>query len=280
MLQAASRLHLCRQMQKTLLILVALIAVTHPARAQSPTSPPLFTKGDAFWAAAFVVGSVALSTADVRIAAVLNDSTRRSEGRDRFARNFAKVQEGTLFVGNMALWGIARLARLPAMADITFHAAEAVVVGSAASQMIRGPLGRSRPHVTNHTDQYDFKPFNGFRDFDHRAFPSIHTASAFAVATVYALETRRRAPRATWIVAPIAYTLAAGPALSRMYTGQHWASDILGGAIMGTFAGMKMVRYNHDVRPNNRVNRFFLGARNVQVGLGSGSVSASFATQF
>jgi membrane-associated phospholipid phosphatase len=280
MLQAASRLHVCRQMQKTLLVLVALIAVTHPARAQNPTSPPLFTKGDAFWAAAFVVGSVALSTADVRIAAVLNDSTRRSEGRDRFARNFAKVQEGTLFVGNMALWGIARLARLPAMADITFHAAEAVVVGSAASQMIRGPLGRSRPHVTNHTDQYDFKPFNGFRDFDHRAFPSIHTASAFAVATVYALETRRRAPRATWIVAPIAYTLAAGPALSRMYTGQHWASDILGGAIMGTFAGMKMVRYNHDVRPNNRVNRFFLGARNVQVGLGSGSVSASFATQF
>ena len=266
-------------MRKTISILAAL-SISTLARAQSSDPPSLFTRSDAFWAAGFVVGSVALSTADVRIAAFMNDSTHRSEGLDRFARNFAKVQEGTLFFGNMALWGIARLARLPAMADITFHAAEAVVVGSLSSQMIRGPLGRSRPHVTNHTDQYDFKPFKGFRDFDHRAFPSIHTASAFAVATVYTLETQRRAPRATWIVAPIAYTLAAGPALSRMYTGQHWASDILGGALMGAFAGMKMVRYNHDVRPNNRVNRFFLGARNLQVGVGSGSFSASYATRF
>lgn len=267
-------------MRNWLLIVAALIAVGRPAQGQGSDPPPLFTKGDAFWAAAFLVGSVAVSTADVRIASFVNDSSRRSEGRDRFARNLAKAQEGTLFVGNMALWGIARLAKLPAMADITFHAAEAVVVGSAASQVLRGPLGRSRPHVTNHADQYDFKPFRGFRDFEHRAFPSIHTASAFAVATVYTLETQRRAPRATWIVAPIAYTLAVGPAISRMYTGQHWASDIVGGAIMGTFAGFKMVRYNHDVSPNNRVNRFFLGARNVQVGVGSSSFSASYATRF
>ena len=266
-------------MLKTTSILAAL-CLTTPAQAQSSEPPELFTRSDAFWAAGFLVGSVALSTADVRIAAFMNDSTHRGEGRDRFARNFAKVQEGTLFFGNMALWGIARLARLPAMADITFHAAEAVVAGSLSSQVIRGPLGRSRPHVSNHTDQYDFKPFKGFRDFDHRAFPSIHTASGFAVATVYTLETHRRAPRATWIVAPLAFTLAAGPAISRMYTGQHWASDIVGGAIMGAFAGMKMVRYNHDVRPDNRVNRFFLGARNVQIGVGSGSLSASYAAQF
>jgi membrane-associated phospholipid phosphatase len=267
-------------MKQWLVILVALSAVGRPAHGQDSPPPPLFTRSDAYWAAAFVVGSVALSTADVRIASFVNDSSQRSETRDRYARRVAKAQEGTLFIGNMALWGIARLAKMPAMADITFHAAEAVVVGSAASQLIRGPLGRSRPHVTNHGDQYDFKPFTGFRDFEHRAFPSIHTASAFAVATVYTLETQRRAPRATWIVAPVAYTLALGPALSRMYTGQHWASDILGGAIMGTFAGMKMVRYNHDVRPNNRVNRFFLGARNVHVGIGSSSFSASYASQF
>lgn len=266
-------------MTKSLLALALFTAVSRSAHSQT-TPPPLFTKSHAFWAAAFVIGSAAVSTADVRIAAFLNDSSQRSERRDRIARNVAKAQEGTLFVGNMALWGIARLAKLPAMADITFHAAEAVVVGSAASQVIRGPLGRSRPHVTNHTDQYDFKPFRGFRDFDHRAFPSIHTASAFAVATVYTLETQRRAPGATWIVGPIAYTLAAAPAVSRMYTGQHWASDILGGAIMGTVAGMTMVRYNHDVRPNNRVNRFFLGARNVQIGVGSSSVSASVAMRF
>jgi membrane-associated phospholipid phosphatase len=267
-------------MRKVPLVLAGLGVAIGSAHAQTGDPPSLFTRQDAIWATVFVIGSVGLSTADVRVARFVNDSAHRSEGRDRFARNVAKAQEGTLFIGNMALWGIARLAKLPAMADITFHAAEAVVVGSLASQVIRGPLGRSRPHVTNHSDQYDFKPFRGFREFEHRAFPSIHTASAFAVATVYTLETQRRAPRATWIVAPVAYTLALGPALSRMYTGQHWASDILGGAIMGAFAGVKMVRYNHDVRPNNRVNRFFLGARNVQIGVGASSFSASYATRF
>lgn len=262
-------------------IVVALLATLAPAAlAQSTPRPSLFTTQDAWWATAFVVGSVALSTADVRIMAAINDTTRRSPSRDRLARNFAKVQEGTLFVGNMALYGVARLAKWNAMADVTLHAAEAVVIGSLASQVIRGPLGRSRPHVTNYTDQYDFAPFKGFRDFEHRAFPSIHTASAFGVATVLTMETRRRAPGATWIVGPIAYTLAAGPAISRMYTGQHWASDVLGGAIMGIVAGNKVMRYNHVVQPDNPVNRFFLGRGNVQLGVAPGAFSATFAMQF
>lgn len=222
-------------------------------------SPSLFRKRDAYWSAAALAASIALSTADTRIAAYWNDTTNRSTDRDRRARGFARIQEGSLTVGNLALYGIFKLAGADALADATFHAAEAVVVGSLASQVIRGPLGRSRPHVTGMKDQYDFAPFKGFREFNYRAFPSIHTASAFGVATVYALETRRRAPGATWIVAPLAYTLAAGPGISRMYTGQHWASDILAGAAMGTLAGVLVVRFNHEVRPDNKLNRVFLG---------------------
>jgi len=262
------------------LLLACASALHAQTAAPTPPKPSLFTRSDAIWSAAFLAGSIALSTADVRIARGWNDSTHRSTSRDNLARNFAKVQEGSLTVGNVALWGIARLAGLEAMADVTFHAAESVVIASAASQIIRGPLGRSRPHVTNHADQYDFKHFKGFSEFEYRSFPSIHTASAFAVATVYTLETKRRAPGATWIVGPIAYALAAGPGISRMYTGQHWASDILAGAFVGTFAGAKVLRYNHDVNPNNRVNRFFLGAKNVQVGVGSSSFSASYSRTF
>lgn len=267
-------------MKAKVLGLVLFLAWATSARAQSAAPPPLFTKSDAFWSAAFLAGSIALSTADVRIAQGWNNETHRSESRDQLARNFARIQEGTLTFGNLALWGIARLTRMHAMADITFHAAEAVVVGSLASQVIRGPLGRSRPHVTDFSDQYDFNHFRGFREFEYRAFPSIHTASAFAAATVYTLETKRRAPRATWIVGPIAYAIAAGPGVSRMYTGQHWASDILAGAFLGTFAGAKVLKYNHDVTPTNRVNRFMLGSKNVQLGLGSSSFSATYVRTF
>lgn len=245
--------------------LALLLCAASSTAAQE--SARLYTKRDAWFTAGAALASIALSTADTRIAGYWNDSTNRSLSRDRAARGFAKLQEGTLTFGNLALYGVFRLTGADAAADVTFHAAEAVVVGSLASQLIRGPLGRSRPHVTELRDQYDFAPFRGFRDFEYRAFPSIHTASAFAVATVYTLETHRRARGATWIVAPIAYALAAGPGISRMYTGQHWASDILAGAAMGTLAGVLTVRYNHDVRPGNRVNRFFLG---------SDAVSASF----
>ena len=45
--------------------------------------------------------------------------------------------------------------------------------------------------------------------------------------------------------------------VSRMYNNQHWASDVLVGAGIGTFAGLKVVRF-HDSHSGNRVDRFFL----------------------
>jgi membrane-associated phospholipid phosphatase len=261
-------------------IIAALLLAAGSARAQAPERPALFTRQDAVWAAAIIGGSVALSRADLHLIRVWTDSANHDPGRDRVARGFAKLQEGTLTLGNLALWGIGRLTRSQGLADVSFHAAEAVFVGSVAAQLVRGPLGRARPYATNYEDQYEFHPFQGFSNFKYRAFPSIHTSSAFAVATVYTLETNRRNPRATWIVAPVAYALAAGPGLARLYNGQHWASDILAGAFVGTLAGAKVVRYNHDVAPDNRVNRFFLGARNVQVGVDNGAYSARFAMSF
>lgn len=269
-----------RALMRLPLAAIALLVAASELAAQKQTPPPLFTRNDAIWSAVFLAGSVALSQQDLAIARLWTNPKQHNAERDRLARGFAKIQEGTLTVGNLAIWGIGRLTRSRAMADIGFHAAEAVFVGSIASQMIRVPLGRSRPYVTNYTDQYDFHPFRGYNDRKYRAFPSIHTMSAFAVATVYTLETRRRAPGATWIVGPITYAVAAGPGLARLYNGMHWPSDILAGAFLGTLAGAKIVRYNHDVRPDNRVNRFFLGARNVQVGLGERSAALRFATTF
>jgi hypothetical protein len=268
-------------MKLNLLQSALCLALAAPVLAQSASpAPKLFTRNDAYWSAAFLVGSIALSRADVEISRGWTNPKNHNPQRDTLARNFAKIQEGTLTLGNLVLYGIGRLTKSAGLADVTFHAAEAVVAGSLAAQVIRGGLGRSRPYVTNYTDQYDFEPFRGFREFDNRAFPSIHTASAFAVATVYTLETQRRARGATWIVGPIAYLVAAGPGLARLYSGQHWASDILAGAFLGTLAGVKIVRYNHEVKPQNRINKFFLGAKNVQLGLGGGSITATYSRRF
>ena len=43
-----------------------------------------------------------------------------------------------------------------------------------------------------------------------------------------------------------------------MYNNAHWASDVVLGAAIGTFTGLKVVRYSH-IHPDNAIDRFFLG---------------------
>jgi membrane-associated phospholipid phosphatase len=125
-------------------------------------------------------------------------------------------------------------------------------------------LGRSRPHVTGDTNQYDFHWFQGFRQFNYRAFPSIHSSSGFAAATALVQETRLRRPGAVKFVAPLLYAAALTPGLSRMYLGQHWASDIFAGAVMGTIAGLKSVNYSHD-HPGNRIDKLMIPSNGLSV---------------
>jgi membrane-associated phospholipid phosphatase len=44
---------------------------------------------------------------------------------------------------------------------------------------------------------------------------------------------------------------------SRMYENRHWASDVIVGAAIGTFAGTKVVRYHHS-HPGNRIDEWLV----------------------
>jgi undecaprenyl-diphosphatase len=62
------------------------------------------------------------------------------------------------------------------------------------------------------------------------SFPSGHTATSFACATVLSYFV----PRA----APAFYLLALAIGFSRIYVGVHWPLDVLGGAILGVAVGL------------------------------------------
>jgi len=233
-------------MKMTLYGVMVLMAVSSAAAQSDSVAKTLLTRKDAGIGAAAIVTAVVISHFDPKIAAFFADTSLSHvrEGQ-RLDHIFTHVNETTLTLGGIAAYGVGRIARSPALTDIAFHTTEAVVTASLASQVIRGPLGRSRPHVTGDTNQYDFHWFQGFRQFNYRAFPSIHSSSAFAAATALVQETRLRRPGAVKVVAPLLYGAALTPGLARMYLGQHWASDIFAGAVMGTFAGMKSVNYSH-----------------------------------
>lgn len=240
------------------------LAAQDPAPVPAPPRPPLFTRNDAIAAGVVTAATLLLSVYDDDIATRILRPDIQESGFLKTTRPWAnRINESTLGVGGLALWGVSRLAGQETMADISIHIAEAVIIGSAASQLIRGPLGRARPSLNAGTDQYVFEPFKGFSEFDYRAFPSIHTASGFAAAAVVSGEAARRWPRQKVWITPVAYAIAATPGLARMHLNQHWASDVLMGAFFGTMAGRKVVRYNHEVNPGNKVDRFFLGAGGV-----------------
>ena len=253
-----------------------------PARAQGGDQT-FFRTSDIAWTGAITLASYGVSRFDPAIAKYFQEPSRqRNRTMRTLAEGFTHLQETTLTIGGIVTYGIARLAKAPDVETVALHATEAIVAASLTSQVIRGPLGRTRPQNADrpYDDQYEFHFFKGFTHFQQRAFPSIHSASGFAAASALVAEVKRRDPGATWYVAVPAYLLALTPGLSRMYLGQHWASDIVSGAFVGTFYGWRIVNYSHE-HPTTRIDRIFLGTtQHLQIGPTRGGAALSWNTAF
>lgn len=91
--------------------------------------------------------------------------------------------------------------------------------------------GRVRPSLADGSGEW-----SGF-NFDDVSFPSGHTASAFAVATVLASEYDDKP-----LVAPVAYSLAALTGLSRINDNKHWAADVFFGGVLGYFVSKTVLK--------------------------------------
>lgn len=255
-------------MRPALLVLAVCVA-TSPLRAQPqpeggardsliPDSR-LFVRRDAWMLAGFAGATVAMFPFDRRVTEWI-----RSE---RFLGNTTlhRVEHtldflggpGPLLIGG-ALYVTGRLADMPRAAHLAVHTTEAVLVGIVTAGSLKMLLGRARPRVTADTNPADFGFARGFRGDDYQSFPSGHASVSFAVAASVTAETAAWWPGARWVVGPALYGGAALVGLSRMYDDKHWASDVVMGAAIGTFAGLKTVRFNH-TRAGNRVDRWLLG---------------------
>ena len=220
----------------------------------------LFRRSDAVLAAGFAAATVALFPLDRHFAEELQSPAAQSNRAiDNTATRLEKITSpGAYYIGG-GLYLLGRVAGWERVADLGLHATESIVLAEGIGFVLKRAIGRARPYVSNSTEPRDFSIGTGFGTGDRRSFPSGHTYTAFALASAVTSETRAWWPGSTWFVAPLLYGGATAVGLSRMYHNMHWASDIVLGAAVGTFSGLKLVRFMHDT-PGSRADRFLLGS--------------------
>jgi membrane-associated phospholipid phosphatase len=105
------------------------------------------------------------------------------------------------------------------------YTAAAILFNTASTTVLKNVVKRERPYNT-YTGIFPDKIESDY------AFPSGHTSSAFATATSLAIATKK------WYVAVPAFVWSAGVGYSRIYLGQHYPSDVIMGALVGSSSAL------------------------------------------
>ncbi len=251
------------KLRRRLLAAGMMLLASMPSRvkAQADTigSPiALFTYRDAVLAGSVALTTVLARRLDDRAADVLQDPSRQANAKLHGISAFVRLVSipGSTVIGP-GLYAVGRLSGNRKLADLGLHGTEALFAGEAVAGLVKGVVGRQRPSMTPRNSA-GYGLFRGFRENDdYRSFPSGHTVAAFAAAAAVTSETSRYSPDTKWIVGTAMFGGAALAGLSRMYDNRHWASDVVAGAGIGTFAGLKVVRYQHS-HPGGAIDRLFL----------------------
>jgi membrane-associated phospholipid phosphatase len=143
-----------------------------------------------------------------------------------------------------------RLAEGGRFRAFTYDAAQAVVVNTVYTTALKTVSSRTRPDGS-----------------DHLSFPSGHTSTAFAWATV-------ANAHYGWKVGVPSYLAAGAIGMSRISSNKHHLSDVIAGATIGYVTGRTVVRVNGDPPGRKRTFRLhpMADAAGGGVGMG-GSVS-------
>jgi membrane-associated phospholipid phosphatase len=242
--------------------LSALLLATalEPVGAQADTTPKfeLFTYRDAALGAAVMVGALLARRLDEKLSLRIQDSSTQANRKLHLISGIVRTTAapGALIIGT-TMYAAGRLTREEHLAALGLHGTEALILGEAIGGVMKGVIGRQRPYVMpQNSHSYSF--MRGFGGGDpYRSLPSGHTLAAFAAAAAVSSETAGWWPATRGVIGPVLFTGATLTGASRMYDNRHWASDVVVGAGIGTFAGLKVVRYVN-AHPGNRPDKLLL----------------------
>jgi membrane-associated phospholipid phosphatase len=233
-----------------------------PAGAQAADSSALhrqslFTRHDAIVAGALVAGTLAIMPADEWLRGRFTTPSLQGNGTLHTAANdFSLLGDPGTVILSLGTYAVGRIAGSRTVSSVGLHATEALLLSAAATELMKGVVGRHRPYVLP-PDQDEYSPLNGFTGAGDTSFPSGHTSAAFALASVIAGEGPVHWPHAARFVTPLSYGVATLVGLSRTYKDRHWMSDVAMGALVGEYSGLLVERYNHR-HPRNALERWLV----------------------
>jgi membrane-associated phospholipid phosphatase len=268
-----TRLRTFVHLASAVVTLLTTVATTARAQADTSSSRALFTGGDALLAAGVLLGARLIHPLDEHYRQRLQDSSTQANAKLQVLSKIVRttVAPGAYIIGG-TLYAAGRLGKNDKLADLGLHGTEALIVGEITATTLKGLIGRARPFVGTGPNDYGFG--RGFGRGEYKSFPSGHSTAAFAAAAAVTSEATRYAPDQRVLVGLMMYGGAALVGASRMYNNQHWASDVIVGAGIGTFAGLKVVRYHHS-HPGNRIDRWLLRGSLIPNGTGGQALRLS-----
>lgn len=177
------------------------------------------------WAVAVSAAGLAagLYRADEEIRSWVQD--RRTDATDRAAAVVKPVGDGLVTIPALAVFGLAsHFLDHPKGVTVALLSLESFLYTGLAVQTLKHLCHRHRPSADDGPAVWDGPAFRS----DDLSFPSGHSSSAFAVASVVAIMYREQA-----VVPAAAYTIAGLVALSRVHDDRHWSSDVFMGSCLG-----------------------------------------------
>lgn len=156
------------------------------------------------------------------------------------------------------LWLGGRALKRTRVSLLGLRSAEAITVASAINGLAKGVAGRARPFVTPDEPGHWYL-LHGWTDAHFQSMPSGHTAATVAFAAAVIVVSTRFAATTRRMVIAGSVLAALFVAVARIYTNQHWLSDVLAGALIGYVSGLLLASW-HERNPRTRFDRVLLGA--------------------
>jgi membrane-associated phospholipid phosphatase len=123
---------------------------------------------------------------------------------------------------------------------------EAIVAAGLTGELLRFTTGRERPNV--HELPPADKPLTPHPQENNLSFVSGHAATSVALALASGLVASRRRRRLAPVIWATGLTLAAVSCYLRVASGEHYATDVLGGIAVGAGVGMAVPLLHHPRR--------------------------------